>query len=211
MNQDKYIRPKEEVVKEFQTQEKFVFFNMNHIAEGESDFFKLLATNFRILFHHQGANKSLFNQLGIQDIIQMVSTCSEFSSNNLLAFNGLVSVRVGSEIANYIPHDIPSKFRTLNFQKWWEEEIIICDSAREKWTRKRLVIHAADKDGGSHLDPSLPFDYYKLAYQNSIGLKFFKGKFDSGKDLENPLPAYFWQIGREFLKSMEIFRKSNNF
>lgn len=206
---EKHQRSREELLAEFRSQEKFVVFYMNQIAERHFDFYKPLASSFRILFYHQGSNKSLLHQLGMVDKIDMVSTCSGFDPSNILPFLGLLTLRVGSNAASYFPKEIQSEFKTLPFEKWWSEEIVINDSNRHKWTRKDLVTFAANQDGGSHVDPRINLKYYQLAYQNSIGWKFVKGKESEGIDMDNPIPASLWQIGLEFLKSMEIFRKMN--
>jgi hypothetical protein len=187
----------------------FVVSNMNYIAGGMFQFYKPLASAFRILFYHQGANISLFNQLGVEDEIQMVSTANEFDQKNILPFLGLLGLTIESENATYFPKGIPSEFRTLKFEKWWTEEIVINDSEKQRWTRKDLIAFAANQDGGSHVDPGIDKKYYQLAYLNSIGIKFFQGKDTKGKNLENPIPACLWQIGLEFLETMKIFRRKN--
>lgn len=205
-----YKRSREEIKTEFQTLLKFITLNMNIIAGGERDFYKQLAGNFRILFHNHGKNsKSLFNQLEIDDKIEMVSTCTEFMPNNLISFNGLCFMRVEHGLGCYGPNGIPSRFKTISFQKWWDQEIVIDDSNHERWTRKDLIMNTADKDGGSHVDPSLPMNFHKLAYQNSIGWKFFHSGVGDGKNLENPLSTCLWQIGIELFESLKIFQRVN--
>ncbi len=206
---EKYQRPRSEILAEFKSQEKFVVFYMNQIVEGDFDFYKPLAASFRILFHHQGANKSLLNQLEITDKLEMVSTSGRFNPSSITPFLGLLFMRLESTHAYYVPHEIPDEFRTLSFEKWWSEEIVISDSLRHKWTRKDLVSFTANQDGGSHVDPRIDQKYYRLAYANSIGWKFFQGRESQGKDMDNPVPPSLWQIGIEFLKSLELFRRKN--
>lgn len=206
---EKHQRTRQEIMVEFRSQEKFVVYYMNQISGRNFDFYKPLASSFRILFHHHGANKSLLNQLEIENKIEMVSTSSRFDPKNILSFLGLLSVGVESDKSYYFPNNIPNEFTTISFEKWWSEEIVISDSKNHRWTRKQIVTFAADQDGGSHVDPRIDKTYYQLAYQNSVGWKFFQGKNSKGKDLDNPIPPSLWQIGREFLKSIEIFRNSN--
>lgn len=211
MNQsDNHQRSREELIAEFRSQEKLIVFFMNQIAERQYDFYKPLAASFRILFHHKGSNKSLFNQLHIEGKIEMVSTSNRFDPDNLLPFFGLLGVEVKSNSSSFIPHGISNEFRTLAFEKWWSKEVVINDTNRNSWTRKDLVTFAANQDGGSHVDPKIDVNYYQLAYQNSIGWKFYQGKESLGKNMDNPIPANLWQIGFEFLKSMEIFKQKNS-
>lgn len=206
-----YQRSREEIKREFQTLLKFINFNMDIIAKGDRDFYKQLAGNFRMMFHNRGNNsKSLFNQLEIDEKIEMVSTCSEFIPGNFFSFNGLCFMRVEHDNGYYLPIGIPANFKTISFQKWWSQEIVINDSDHEKWTRKDLIMNTADKDGGSHVDPSLPMSFHKLAYQNSIGWRFFNSGTGNSKDLENPLPACLWQIGIELFESLKIYQRVNN-
>lgn len=208
---DKYFRSRKDLIYEFKIQERFVVSFMNEIAGRKFEFYKPLASTFRILFHHKGANKSLLKQLEMVEKIDMVSTCSVFDPSNIFPSLGLLGMRVTSDYAGYFPKEIPSEFKTVSFDKWWSEEIVLNDSEREKWTRKDLVMYAADQDGGSHVDPGIDKKYHQLAYMNSIGLKFFHGEGNEGINMENPIPACLWQIGLEFCKSMEIFRNRNSF
>lgn len=204
---EKHQRSRKELISEFRSQEMLVASMMNELAGGKLEFYKPLASCFRILFHHHGRNKSLLNQLEIVEQIEMVSTSSNFDPSNIFPFMGLLTMRVGSNAASYFPKEIQNEFKTLKFDKWWSEEIVINDSNRHKWTRKDLVTYAAEQDGGSHVDPKVDLKYYQLAYQNSIGWKFFQRKEWEGLDMDNPIPANLWQIGLEFFKSIEILRK----
>ena len=209
MDQGKYFRSRDEILSEFRFQESFVLNNMNAIVEIGPEFHKQLALNFRTLFHDTKLSISTFKQLELTERVKMVSTCSKFDPKNILSFIGLAHLRVTSEVGFYKPKEIPESFKTISFKKWWEEEIVLNDLNMEKWTRKDLVLHVANKDGG-HIDPTLPFKYYSLAYKNSMGINFFNGASGKERALENPIPACLWQVGLEFNLSLDIFRKTNS-
>lgn len=206
-DQEKHKRTEQEILKELNTQEMFIKSNMDAIAANQRDYHKQLALNFRTLFHDMGRGKSLFSQLEWKGKIKMVTTCSPYNPNNILSFIGLVHYRVDHNIAQYGPKGMPESFRVTSFENWWNSEIIINDGKRKEWTRKDLITNVADTDGGAHVDPTLPLNYYNLAYKNSMGITFFNGSNKKISDLENPIPACLWQIGLEYKMSVDLFRK----
>jgi len=60
-----------------------------------------------------------------------------------------------------MPHDVP-------FQAWWRTENT-SDSEGTMWSRQRMVLSIANKEGGAHIDPTQPLDIRAIEEENSMG------------------------------------------
>jgi hypothetical protein len=65
------------------------------------------------------------------------------------------------------PDDEPGRW--VPFDRWWDA-VVLNDHAGGGFTRKRLVLDLAQKEGGAHVDPTLPADYAALTRENSLGM-----------------------------------------
>src|SRR5690606_35091366 len=97
---------------------------------------------------------------------------------NLAPTNGLVIVHFratkGSGVeARYIAPlgDRPAAMhrRPLPFTTWWTMDIVK-DGRGHLFSRSKLVLAVANKDGGAHVDPELDEDYAALSRRNSLGV-----------------------------------------
>lgn len=55
------------------------------------------------------------------------------------------------------------------FATWWETPVMR-DTNGENFSRRRLVLNVANKDGGSHVDPAIPLADQRLWQQGSLGI-----------------------------------------
>jgi hypothetical protein len=87
--------------------------------------------------------------------------------------------------------------RITPFSEWWSERVYVLNDLAI--TRKQLVLTAANKDGGAHVDPDLPENYERLA----DGLWILAV---AGDQQSKPRQAMFtlWQIGYELALSPGI-------
>ncbi len=73
---------------------------------------------------------------------------------------------------------------------------------KNKFTRKDIILNVANKDGGAHVDPTLPEMYYELSRKNSIGWKLITDEtvmdFSVGPEL-----ASIRQIAYEIIVTLE--------
>lgn len=160
---------------------------------------KRLANTLRLLLHETKTCRSLVGQIGQGDARFLSSLCPD-SPGNQFTYSGLTSMVVSPSIIKYIPHldDIPTEFlRLLSFEDWWNE-IIIRDK-KNVFTRKEIILHVADKDGGAHVDPKLEGDYAELSRNNSLGNFATHGSVTT--PLMRPELATVRQIAHEILKT----------
>lgn len=50
----------------------------------------------------------------------------------------------------------------MRFPDWWDTDVVITNTQGESFTRKRIILHAANKDGGAHVDPALDLTFSAL-------------------------------------------------
>ena len=97
-------------------------------------------------------------------------------ANLLPMHNGLVVMKmaagVGSSWAPRLEVGLspgPANNPTLKFDRWWRRMVVVRDARRATWTRERLVLDLANKEGGAHYDPTRPEDLKALEDDNSMG------------------------------------------
>jgi hypothetical protein len=87
------------------------------------------------------------------------------------------------------------------FVNWWNDPVLR-DQHVEHFSRKQLVLHVADTDGGAHVDSSLDEAYMKLSRENSLGWLFSRGQGSSEPPLNLPHLACMRQIAHELLRTL---------
>jgi hypothetical protein len=63
--------------------------------------------------------------------------------------------------------------KLLKYEQWWENETvmqIMSGKCPIRFSRKKLILGVANKDGGAHFDPECDHDYFKFKSKDIIGL-----------------------------------------
>jgi hypothetical protein len=85
----------------------------------------------------------------------------------------------------------------LKFNDWWKKEVV--NNRGSSYSRMDLVINVANKDGGAHIDPALPSEYYSIKNSElSLIVDGMETRFD-----RNIVYASVAQIGWELLNSID--------
>lgn len=162
-----------------------------------------LSTSIRILVHDTKNSKSLLNQINKKNM-KFYDTSSRFSSSNLLTYQGLLHMKIGpneTEVIARLDNPPPERsIKKVKFDKWWEEIIVITDENKKRFYRKDLVLYAADKEGGAHVDSQIDEDYYNLSIAESFGWRIING--DQESNFNNPILQSIRQIAYELEKSI---------
>jgi hypothetical protein len=186
---------------------------------------KQIAHHLRVLLHHtadkpRGTSHALMQQTGHLGTLNVLDSGGEFEHGDLFR-STLAALTVTPAGADWIPRfrahqrrpltagevlamqqrgqSIPrSPGEWLPFQQWWESHVIR-DGAGNSYTRRRLILAAANEEGGSHVDPKTRKDIQALAHDNSMG---WRAPIDGPNGLEqisapSPLPAVVRQIAWE--------------
>jgi len=173
-----------------------------------------IAAIFRNLFVDKGKSNALLNQLNIKNEIVYLSTIvEECSSKNLLPQTPLIFSRtiVAHNNAKSMRLPIFDEFLKISaewinsFNDWWNTPVLV-DGKGNTFTREKLILEVAETDGGVHVDPSLPEDYYNLKHNNSLNQVLVSnyGGVEKVQQIENN-PAYMSirQICYEFMYSIK--------
>jgi len=160
---------------------------------------KRMAMVIHSLIQDTGKSASSLTLLKKKDI-SFYDTANKDHPHNPAPTIALAIMQVGPKGANYIPllgEDIEEN-RRVPFQKWWDK-VVIAYSRGNKLTRKDLILNAAHKDLGLHVDPKLNEDYANLINRVSIR----KYSTDQEIDMYGAELASVRQIAYEVLKSLK--------
>lgn len=86
------------------------------------------------------------------------------------------------------------------FHQWWSDEVVR-DKEGRSFSRRDLVLHVADTDGGAHVDPSLEANYLTFSRKNSLEWKF-KPEGEEWKSIPGAHIACIRQIAHEVLETL---------
>lgn len=167
-----------------------------------------LATSLRILFHTTKLSTSLLTHLKA-DTCHILSTalavpgkCDAFALVDVRSI-----ARIGDHPKAYAKLDTSGNRRTIPFLEWWQGERIL----QATFTRRDLVLWAANKDGGAHVDATLDDEYVRIV--NGLGFGLTVIGTDEGEipkkqqvtyDLLNLHFACLRQIAYEVLNSQDL-------
>jgi hypothetical protein len=115
-----------------------------------------IATSLRVIFHDTSTSVSLISHL-------------DFGGKKMLS-----SARGLGDWRDYLGHklDLTSpkpvvmfplfgdKFRALSLRDWWSNEPVFTHNS-QRFSRRKIILSAANKDGGAHVDAKLE-KYYEI-------------------------------------------------
>jgi hypothetical protein len=164
-----------------------------------------IATALRVVFHTTGASTSLLMHLGATGV-NVLSTAGKRVSTHPQGFwpaliQMVYDVEHNTLRCNPTFGIRSAAHRFIPATAWWDGELVFF-SAGKRFKRKPLVLHAANKDGGAHVDHSLPEDYAWLLNGADVA---FGITTPDGREMMNKLPnphlAYLRQMAYEVLQS----------
>jgi len=203
----KYTQTREELLGHLKGQIAFMKQSASSYDNGFEDEAKRLAVVIRVLVHDTSNSTSLLTLLNRKNI-KFYDSAVPYDPRNLLSYNGLTMMKISTkEGASYVaPLDggAPTRSRTkkIPFNVWWENMFVIKDKDGKTFTRRDLVLNAANKDGGAHIDPNLDEAYASLSRFNSLGWKFFRNDIEDNFR-NSPVSASIRQITHEVLKTLK--------
>lgn len=118
-----------------------------------------IATTIRVLVHNTPSSTSLLKHLNATTI-NLVSTC-EGATERTIMYSGLAGVKVGNGKTEHFASLGDGPIQTLvPVSKWWDQVVFVVDKTR--LSRRKIVLAAANQDGGAHVDAKLNADYEAL-------------------------------------------------
>jgi hypothetical protein len=172
-----------------------------------------IAVALRVLFHDTPNSKSILHHLGSKSIflLSTADLAKHSSEYNLALVQPLVKVTdsLTEQTMSCImtpPLDDPRRRELVLFQTWWRKELIVQLENNENMNRRDLILAAANKDGGAHVDEELHPTYDKLrlgaGMEIAITLKRLSTKLSAS--FENVHYASLRQMAYEVLNSPSI-------
>lgn len=173
--------------------------------DGFVDEFKRLALTIRVILHDTGRSISLLKQLGTKDSLRFLDTSDPVATGGITTHNGLSAIYMpdGGEPAEYVPM-LDATFRKprlVGFDEWWEGAAFQ-QIGGATFSRKNLILTAANQDGGGHVDPFLDNLYQSIQTGAFLG---WTTQSPAGKDvsIEGAERAAIRQIAHEVLKTLD--------
>ncbi|VBA59310.1 hypothetical protein [Mycobacterium attenuatum] len=130
-----------------------------HFDSGHEDEALRLATTMRVLFHDTPQSTSLLSLLSMRNTTMLSTPRTDFAD-----WRDFLNQRIDLSAAEPVPliPKLGDQFMPVPFSTWWESDAVANDSGMTV-ARKRIVLGAANKDGGAHVDPKLQRFYENLA------------------------------------------------
>lgn len=165
-----------------------------------------IATTIRVLIHNTASSVSLLKHLNAMTI-SLLSSC-DAPSQNALQYIGLAVQQLkndGSTIkATYAPLlDGPVKIY-VPVSKWWDMIVYVLHPG-VRLSRRKIILTAANKDGGAHVDSKLTPEYEALARPGSVG--YFMSSVGGTTNVRPLTDAHYVavrQMAYELLNSPEL-------
>lgn len=162
-----------------------------------------IATIIRVLIHNTKASTSLLKHLNATTI-NLLSTTNGATPDTVMYF-GLGTMELGNGSCRYFPSlDFGPIKKTIPVSQWWDQIVFVLDP-QTRLSRRKIVLSAANQDGGAHVDATLSKEYEALSADGAIG-HFTYGS--NGMEIHQPIEdAHFVairQMAHELLHSPDL-------
>jgi len=121
---------------------------------GDRDEAVRIATAIRILVHATRRSTSLLTHLGVKGITRLVTTSSQspVDENAILQLGTTFHFGDDGPVAQAPTRE---HWKLVPIEHWWNETLHVFDAGATRITRATMVLGAATKEGGAHVDPEL--------------------------------------------------------
>ncbi len=163
-----------------------------------------VATTIRILVHQTKSSISLLKHLNATTI-NLLSTTDEAPPDTLYKMS-MGTISIGSDGVKYFPTLGEGGYIAhIPVSKWWDQVVIVSD--RVRLSRRKIVLAAANQDGGAHVDSKLNPEYKALAEAGFAGTAFrATDELHTEMALEGTHHICLRQMGYELLNSPDLIR-----
>jgi hypothetical protein len=175
--------------------------------EGHIDEAVRIATVIRTLVHDTQSSTSLLKHLGAQNIL-LSSTVVTHTDIQPVFMSAMGRTRMTSTDTTRKANTDPSALQVqLTVPQWWSQVVYIYGQVQV--TRRSLILGAANKDGGSHVDKKLTKEYEALMLGGIRGWFHYSPTSDHRfQPVMNEHFLYIRQMGFELLNSPELLALS---
>lgn len=162
-----------------------------------------IATVIRVVIHDTSSSTSLLKHLDALHIL-LSSTVVTDPQVKPVFMTSMGRMRATSTETTRKANTDPSALQIqLTVQEWWNQVVYIYGKVHA--TRKSLVLGAANKDGGAHVDTKLNEEYKALMLTGERGWFHYSPSNDGRfEPVMNEHFLYIRQMGFELLNSPEL-------
>jgi hypothetical protein len=164
------MRSRDEFLEKLHQQLRWLERSAREYDQGDVSEAIQMAIRFRVLFHDKGRQTSVMTHLGMKSTLRLLSTAAPLRPSSggfaLISLNILLE----PQRFDYTPKLASSARKSLvPFTRWWAGECIF-ERPRPgvEIVRRDLILWAAEKDGGAHVDAELTPEYRHL--ENGAGV-----------------------------------------
>jgi hypothetical protein len=194
-------RPKEKVLVMLREQMDLLRTSLRAFYEGNFAESLRIATTIRVLVHESGMSKPLLKQARPDGLELPILNGVSDSPGDEAIFRFAVSVRMGATVAPAV--DLAcSHYKLSSVGAWWNTEVFTFQSRLGRqlvYTRKKVVLILANKEGGAHVDEHEDPDYARLLTDSPLSFTNY------GFPIQTPDLARFLtaQSGAEMLECLK--------
>ena len=168
-----------------------------------------VSTTIRVLVHDTPQSHALLEQVGDLSSMSFLDTSLPIDPANLLPHGGLVVMQMtAGQGATWIQRlavpgpPVPGAApRLVPFSTWWTEDVMK-DHNGTRWSRSRMVLAIANKEGGAHIDPEQPVDVTSIEGENSMGWTYRDPLVGDQPMSNGPLMPSIRQVAHELETSI---------
>ena len=164
-----------------------------------------IATAIRVLVHDTKNSTSLLKHLGALNI-KLSSTVSADQHPGAVMLIGMGRLRmIGGGATTWKAATSPDAIKAqFSVADWWNQIVYILGKTRS--SRKDLLLAAADKDGGAHVDAKLTKDYETLMTTGQRGFFHYSptNETNNFQPIMDAHLVYIRQMGFEILSSADL-------
>jgi hypothetical protein len=163
-----------------------------------------IAVQTRVLLHTTKQSTSLLTHLAADQTALRTTVDPSFKpSPGLISFQGMGVHQFGPQGAQLVPNLDSMQFfhGYVPAPDWWQQIVVVLNRTT-RMARRDIVLAAANKDGGAHVDPKLTPEYEHLAADGAFGFYRVEGEKGSMNfPAEDAHLVYLRQMGYELLDS----------
>ena len=166
---------------------------------------KRMAVALRVLVYgdnEKSQSQPLLGQMQLKKKMDFLSTARPYDEKNLLTEQLLLHLRMGSDGFTYLPAFEESGCNHMLKYPKWSSEVVLTDKKHRTYRRKDIIKLLANKDGGAHVDATIPESLAPMKEDDYGGWETHTadGKISFGNN--NPVYATMRQMTFEVLQSL---------
>lgn len=177
--------------------------------EGYIDEGVRIATIIRVLVHDTKSSTSLLKHMNSKKI-NILSTTFE-PSQQTISFIGMGMMKIGSSDSSYFPQLGNGPINEfIDLDKWWNQVVMVLGK-EQRISRKKVVLAAANQDGGAHVDSKLTKEYEILSQEGASGhFGYTNNGIESVRPITDAHLVSLRQMAYEILSSPAILDLTKN-